>query len=146
MTSRPSDSVVDVDKPALITAMDVAACLPMRIQINNNLPCIDFCLGMKESKELRMRILVESGTATNSGNKNYHRQAMHHYPNMVAECLECGPGTKFDFVRLRVAVDSVFVMDGSLSAIIRYRTPYLISSRPLLLSFGLGDSLSLNKI
>ena len=71
---------------------------------------------------------------------------MHRYLDMVAEYLECGPETKFDLVRLRVAVDSVFVMDGSLSAIIRYRTPYLISSRPLLLSFGLGDSLSLNKI
>ena len=93
-----------------------------------------------------MRILVDSGTATNSGNKNYHRQAMHHYPNMVAECLECGPGTKFDLVRLRVAVDSASVMDGSLSAIIRYKTPYFISSRPLLLSFALRDSLSLNTI
>ena len=37
-------------------------------------------------------------------------------------------------------------MDGSLSAIIRYKTPYFISSRPLLLSFALGDSLSLNKM
>jgi len=159
MTSRPSESVVDADKPASdnvepwflpimarITAMDVAACLPMPIQINNNLPCIDFCLGLKETQELRMRMLVDSGAAMNSGNKNYHRQAMHRYPDMVAEYLECGPGTKFDLVKLRVAVDSESILDGSLSAIIRYKTPYFISSRPLLLSFALGESLSLNTI
>ena len=93
-----------------------------------------------------MRMLVDSGTAMNSGNKNYHRQAMHRYPDMAAEYLECGPGTKFDLVRLRVAVDSASVMDGSLSAIIRYETPYFISFRPLLLTFALGDSLSLNTI
>ena len=159
MTSRPSELAVDADKPASdnvepwflpimarITAMDVATCLPMPIQTNNNLPCIDFCLGMTESKELRMWMLVDSGAAMNSGNKNYHRQAMHRYPDMVAEYLKCGPGIKFDLVRLRVAVDSASVMDGYLSAIIRYKTPYFISSRPLLLSFALGDSLSLNTI
>ena len=55
MTARPSASTVDADKPdssniepwflpimEKITAMDVATCLPMPIQINNNLPCVDF--------------------------------------------------------------------------------------------------------
>ena len=93
-----------------------------------------------------MRMIVDSGAAMNSGNKNYRRQAMHRYPDMVVEYLECGPGTKFDLVRLCVAVDSASVMDGSLSAIIWYKTPYFISSCPLLLSFALGDSLSLNTI
>ena len=159
MTTRPSASAVDADKPdssnvepwflpimARITTMDVATCLPMPIQINNNLPCVDFCLGKTESKELRMRMLADSDAAMNIDNKRYHQQAMHRYPDMVAEYLEYGPGTKFDLVRLRVAVDSASVMDGSLSAIIRYKTQYFISSRPLLLSFAIGDSLSLNII
>ena len=65
-----------------------------------------------------MRMFVDSGAAMNSGNKRYHQQAMHRYPDMVAEYLECGPGTKFDIIRLRVAIDSASVMDGSISAII----------------------------
>ena len=93
-----------------------------------------------------MRMLVNSGAAMNNDNKRYHQQGMHRYPDIVTEYLECGPGTKFDLVRLRVAVASASVMDGSLSAIIRYKTQYFISSRPLLLSFALGDSLSLNII
>ena len=93
-----------------------------------------------------MRMLVNSGAAMNNDNKRYHQQGMHRYPDIVTEYLECGPGTKFDLVRLRVAVASASVMDGSLSAIIRYKTPYFISSRPLLLSFALRDSLSLNTI
>ena len=93
-----------------------------------------------------MRMLADSDAAMNSDNKRYHQQAMHRYPDMVTEYLEYGPGTKFDLVQLRVAVDSASVMDGSLSAIIRYKTQYFISSRPLLLSFAIGDSLSLNII
>ena len=154
MTARPSASTVDADKPdssnvepwflpimEKITAMDVATCLPMPIQINNNLPCVDFCLGKTESKELRMRMLADSDAAMNIDNKRYHQQAMHRYPDMVTEYLEYGPGTKFDLVQLRVAVDSASVIDGYLSAIIRYKTPCFISSRPLLLYFALGDSL-----
>ena len=58
MTTRPSASTVNVDKPnfsnvepwflpiiARITIMDVATCLPMPIQINNNLPFVDFFFG-----------------------------------------------------------------------------------------------------
>ena len=65
---------------------------------------------------------------------------------MVADYLECGPGTKFDIVKLRVDVDSISVMDHSLSVIIRYKPPYFVFSRPLLLSFTLVVNLSLNTI
>ena len=89
MTTRPSESNIDADKPessnvkpwflpimARITAMDVITCLSMPIQINNKLPCVDVCLGKTETKELWMRMRVDSGAAMNSGNKRYHQQAM----------------------------------------------------------------------
>ena len=74
-----------------------------------------------------MRMLADSDAAMNSDNKRYHQQAMHRYPDIVAEYVECGPGTKFDIVRLRVAVDSASVTDGSLSAIVRYKHHILFS-------------------
>ena len=65
---------------------------------------------------------------------------------MVAEYLECVPGTKFDLVKLRVDVNSLPTLNNSLSTIICYNTPYYVGVRPLVLSFALGENLSLNTI
>ena len=120
---------------AIVTAINVASTLSMPIQINNHLPCVDLCLGLMETPTMRIRTLLDSGSVTNSGNKEYHQQAMHRCPDMVAEYLECGPGLTFDLVKLRVAVDSSSVADDCLTAIIHYKTPYYIASRPLLRFF-----------
>ena len=114
-----------------VTADDVASSLPMPIQINNHFPCVDFCLGLIKTPTLWMRMLLDSEAAMNSDNKEYHQQAMYRCPDMVSEYLECGPDTKFDLVKLRVAVNSSSVADDCLNAIIRYKTPYFIASRPL---------------
>ena len=75
---------------------------------------------------------------------------MSRYPDIVAEYLECGPGTKYDLVKLKVAVTQSDAEgkldDGTLSAIIRYKTPYFINSHRLTLSFALGKTLSLRTI
>lgn len=65
---------------------------------------------------------------------------------MVVEYIKCRPGTKFDLVKIRVAVDATSVIDDSLSVIIRYKTAYFVTSCPLLLSFVLGNNLPLNTI
>ena len=65
----------------------------------------------------------------------------------MAEYLECGPGTKYDLVKLKVAVTQSDAEgkldDGTLSTIIRYKTPYFINSHRFILSFSLGKTLSL---
>ena len=58
----------------------------------------------------------------NNKNLNYHRTVMSRLPDIVAEYIECGPGTKYDLVQLKVAVtqsgaDEEFD-DGTLPAII----------------------------
>ena len=116
---------------ARVTADDVASSLPMPIQINNHFPCVDFCLGLIKTPTLWMRMLLDSEAAMNSDNKEYHQQAMYRCPDMVSEYLECGPDTKFDLVKLRVAINSSSVADDCLNEIIRYKTPYFIASRPL---------------
>ena len=83
----------------------------------------------------------------NSGNLSYHCGVMSWFPDIVAEYLECGPGTKNDLVKLKVAVTQSDaegkVDDGTLSTIIRYKTPYFINSHRFILSFSLGKTLSL---
>ena len=43
-----------------------------------------------------MRMFLDTGAAINIGNKDQHRQVIHRCPDMVAEYIEYGPGTKFD--------------------------------------------------
>ena len=62
---------------ARITDIDIATNLPILIQINNHFPCIDFCLGSKDTKELWTRMIFDSRAVMNSGNKSYHQQVIH---------------------------------------------------------------------
>jgi len=123
---------------------------PMPISIDNKLPCVDLKLGYGSTRTPSLRALVDSGAAMNSGNLSYHREAMSRYPDIVAEYLECGPGTKYDLVKLKVAATQSDTEgkfdDGTLSAIIHYKTPYFINSHRLTLSFALGKTLSLRTI
>ena len=120
----------------------------MPINIDNNLPCVDFALGQESGgNSIHLRMLVDSGAAMNSGNKAYHRQIVSQFPDIVTEYIECGPGTKYDLVQLKVAVTQSAAeadfTNGTLSAIIRYKTPYFVNSQQLILSFDLGDNLAL---
>ena len=123
---------------------------PMYISINNNLPCVDFHLGTGTCKTPCLRALVDSRAAMTSGNLDYHRTVMSRFPDIVAEYIECEPGTKYDMVQLKVAVTQSGAEekfdDGTLSAIIRYKTPYFINSHCFILSFALKNSLSLRTI
>ena len=123
---------------------------PMPISNTNNLPCVDFQLGTCTRKTPCLRVLVDSRAAMNSGNLDYHRTVMSRSPDILAEYIDCEPGTKYDMVQLKVTVTQSGAEekfdDGTLSAIIRYKTPYFINSHCLILSFALGKSLSLRTI
>ena len=84
----------------------------------------------------------------NTGNTTYHQWVMSQYPSMVAEYIECVPNTDYDVVQILVALDlkgtSQPVDHGSMTAIIRYKTPYLIhNTDPLFLYFALGTDVAL---
>ena len=98
-----------------------------------------------------MRMLVDTGAAMNTGNLAYHQWVMSQCPSMVAEYLECGDGTEYDVVQLLAALDLKGthqpVHHGSMTAVIRYRTPYLINNTsPLILSFALGKDVALRSV
>ena len=123
----------------------------MPINIDNNLPCVVFELGHETGgKAILLRILVDSGAAMNSDNKNYNHKIMSQFPDIEAEYIEWGPETKYDLVQLKVAVTQSAAeadfTNGTLSAIIWYETLYFVNSQQLILSFALGDNLALRTI
>ena len=120
----------------------------MPISINNSLPTIHLTTGLIVDEENKMRMLVGTGAAMNTGNLDYHKWVMPQCPSMVAEYLECGTGTKYDVVQLLTALHLKGthqpVNHGSITAIIRYRTLYLIhNTSSLILSFDLGKDVVL---
>ena len=70
--------------------------------------------------------------------------------DIIEEYIECGPGTKYDLVHVKVAVTQSMAEDnfndGTLSIIIRYKTSYMCNSQRFILSFTLGEYLSLQTI
>ena len=95
-----------------------------------------------------MRMLVDTGTAINSGHLDYHLWVMFQCPEMVAEFLECGKNTNYDVVQLLATFDlnlgQLPNKHGQMTAVIRYYTPYVVNDTdPLILSFALGDDISL---
>ena len=76
----------------------------MLISINNSLPSVNLHLGLIEDDENKMRILVDTGAAMNSGNLTYQLWVMFEYPEMVGEFIQCGGKSDYDVVKLLAAL------------------------------------------
>ena len=95
-----------------------------------------------------MRILLDTDTAMNSGNLNYHIWVISQCPEMVGEFIQCGADTWYDVVQLMVVLDLDTTKQpldhGKMTAVIHYRTPYLVNNQyHLFVYFALGNDVSL---
>ena len=93
-------------------------------------------------------MLLDTGTAMNSGSLTYHLWVMSQCPEMVGEFIQYGDGTGYDVVQVLATLDldsSHQPLDhGKMTTVIRYKTPYFINKRdPLFLSFALENDVSL---
>ena len=70
----------------------------MPIPINNSLSSVCLHLGSVEDEENKMRMLLDTGAAMNSGNLTYHLGVMSQCPEMVGKFIQCGDGTEYDVV------------------------------------------------
>ena len=124
---------------------------PIPIAINNSLPSIRMLIGLLSDDENNMSILVDTGETMNTGNKTYHQWVMSQCLSMVTEYIDWGPNTNYDVVQLSAALDLIGtnqpVDHGSMTAVIRYKTPYLIhNTDPLIISFVLGTDFALYSV
>ena len=70
---------------------------------------------------------------------------------MAAKYIECGPNTEYDVVKILAALDlkgtNPPIDHGNMTAVIRYKTPYLVNNTdPLFLSFALGTDAALRSV
>ena len=123
----------------------------MPIAINNSLPSINMLINILADDEIKMSMLVDISAAMNIVDTTYHQWVMSQCPNMVAEYIECGPNTEYDLVQILTAFDLKETNHpddhGSMAAVIRYKTPYLINNTdPLILSFASGTDVALRSV
>ena len=123
----------------------------MPIGINNYPPSVSLILGIREDEENKMRMLVDTGAAMNTGNIDFHMWVMSQCPDIVDEFLQCGKDTEYDVVHLLAALDLKDIQKdanhGQMTAVIRYKTPYVADGKGLfILSFALGNDFSLRSV
>ena len=121
---------------------------PIPIPINNYLPSVCLHLGSVEDEENKMRMLLDTGAAMDSGSLTYHLWVMSQCPEMVGEFIQCGDGTGYDVFQLLAALhlDSRHqpLDHGKIKVVIRYKTLYFINKRdPLFIYFVLENDVSL---
>ena len=59
----------------------------MPIGINNSLPSVSLILGSREDDENKMRMLVDTGAAMNTGDIDFHLWVMSRCPDIVDDFL-----------------------------------------------------------
>ena len=98
--------------------------------------------------ENKMRILIDTGTTMSAGNNDYYQWVTSQCLCIVAKYLKCGSGTKYDIVQILVYLNlketHKLVVHGSMTAVVRYKIPYIINNTySLILSFVLGTEITL---
>ena len=121
---------------------------PMPISINNSLSSINLHIDNPEYIKNRIRILIDTGAAMNTGSLECHLWVIFQCPEMVEECLQYGKYTVYDAIYVLAALDlkdtNQDIDHGKMTVVIHYKTPYIVQDRgPFILSFALGYDSSL---
>ena len=77
----------------------------MPISINNSFLSVYLHIESITDDENKIRILVDTGAAMNTGNNAYHQRVMSQSPSMIAEYLERGADNEYDVAQLIVALN-----------------------------------------
>ena len=122
---------------------------PMPLRVDNGLPHVRLELG--PSSDATLSVLFDSGAALSSGYLPYHLWIMRENPEIVASFERFDDSNPFEPIKLGGAIrhpdDYSESMHGQLTAIIRYKTPYLAhDGSPIHISFGLGNDMTVNTI
>jgi hypothetical protein len=122
---------------------------PMPIRVDNGLPHLRLNLGL--SAPATLSVLFDSGAALSSGYLPYHLWIMRQNPETVASFERFDDANPFEPIKLGGAIrhpdDYNESVHGQLTAIIRYKTPYVDhNGRPVRISFGLGNDMTVNTI
>ena len=122
---------------------------PMPIEVDNGLPGIELWFGREETDEIGLLCHMDTCAAMNTGNLAVHQWLITTQPHLVAEYIQFDDSRPFEPLQLHCAVEDLSKtesMHGKLTAIVRYWMRYTQNGKRVILSFGLGDSVSVNSL
>ena len=122
----------------------------MPITSQNELPRLDFSIGTI-ADSMTISFLYDAGAAINTGYLPYHKMIMKKCPQAVESFEDFNGCNPFEPIKPMGAITNPAIYDkeqhGILSAVIRYRTPYMLNTgQPFVLCFALGSDMSVNTI
>ena len=123
---------------------------PMPIAIDNGFPNLTIDLGQTHD-QFSLSGLFDTCGSLNTGYLPFHAWIASQHPDAIAEFRYFNSSAPFEPVKLEGAVTEkqggASTQHGLLTAIVRYRTPYVDQSgSPITLSFALGNDVSTNTI
>ena len=121
----------------------------MPITSRNELPHIRFPIGNANS-DGSLHNLFDTGAALNTGLLSYHQSLKKIRPELIHSYEEFNGTNPFDPIKLCGALkdtsDYSTATHGILSAVIRYKTPFVINGKKITISYALGKDVAVNSI
>ena len=135
---------------AKIIVSDAASITPtIPLDVDNGLPGIELWFGTHVDNKVGFIYHMDTCAAMNTVNLLVHKWFMTQHPHLVAEYIQFDDSYPFELLQLHCAVadlNQTEYMHSKLTAIVRYRLHYEKNGKRVLLSFGLGDSVTVNSI
>ena len=121
----------------------------MPITSRNELPHIRFPIGNAIS-DGSLHNLFDTGAALNTGLLSYHQSLKKIRPELIDSYEEFNGTNPFDPIKLCGALKDTSeystATHGILSAVIRYKTPFVVNGRAITIAYALGKDVSVNSI
>jgi hypothetical protein len=141
-------------RASVLTGRAEKECRQMPIAVRNELPTLNSSLGSIETEQatVKLNVLFDTCGAIITGFKPYHDRIRRLHPEVVYDYESSGDmSNPFHPIKLsgdiRDPKDITKDVVGDLTAVIRYKTPYIdVEGHPILLCFALGDTVSCNSI
>ena len=117
--------------------------VPSSLRMSQALPHIDIPVGMDIKSNQSLRVVFDSGAGLNVGRRSYHEGIRQNYPHLISHYIDL-EANNFD-------TPSIGGVDGNaygtaVTALLTYRTPFLVHGQPVELAFGLVDGLCAKSI
>ena len=121
----------------------------MPITTINELPHLRFPIG-NTTTDGSILNLFDTGAALNTGQLVYHQALKNKRPDVIDSYEEFNGTNPFDPIKLCGAISDPSTYDtekqGILSAVIRYKTPFIVDGHAYTIAFALGKDVTVNSI
>ena len=121
----------------------------MPLSLDNDLPAAVFSFGTSIDNEVEFSCHMDSCAAMNTANLLLHQWIMTTYPDIVDSYEHFNDDNPFQPIELDCAVPNSDSKQNrnKLTAVVTYKTRYCnLDGKPMNISFGLGESISVNAI